>query len=542
MQMTDKLYTKRAIVLFAILGILSFGLTVWGVVADYFQDTQAKTEEGLSIPVIDKQTAVEKAKHFIKSIGLDWQSYYEISVSQSSRNEEMLYLLKQLDAKRAGQLVRSEKLPYTYWSVMLGNFAERLRVDIDDQNGKTIAYEQYQFSLKEDEVEEKIVNLDPKQASAKAEKFLRSQGVDLKKFKLVDKKEKTEGYKKNFVFEWRKEKAKIVPADYTINLTIAADKIVGYNQKLKIPKTFRTQYMEVESPSRVLSLVSFLLYLLMWLFIFIIAILRRKELNWHLARWLTIVFGFVFFASFLNQQSYYNIFLDSLIKALGAFFYSLSILLVVPVTLQLFKEAFGKELFSQKTQRQHLASFIICFALTFFSYAMVTSIFNLLEQLKLIWHVGTSEIINQILTNKFMYLAPVFVAIIPAFTEEFFRAFVMSLFKKALKNNFLAIVIAAFIWGFLHTPLDGSLHPGYILGLEKFIDGIIVGYILLYFGMEVAILWHFLNNFIATNMILFYLGPAAMSFAVFWLSFTLLLFLACLFLFFKKPSLNIKLA
>jgi hypothetical protein len=489
-------------------------------------------------PAISKKEAVRLAEKFINPFGLRAKNYPRRILEYNSRNQDALYLVKKYGDKQARSLIDKEKIPYAYWSINWGGVREEsVSVDIDTQDGRVIGYEySYYPSL-----EEKINNLKEAEAKKVAEDFLLSEKIDLwGKFELVNINKNTRNIQEEYYFKWAKKDLKLGEAGYIVNLAIKADKIAGFSQSLQLPKDYKYEYENNLFLSKFWAMLSSGISLLLGIILVVLAIIKRKVLNWRLARLWAIVLGPVFLINFLNEQSTYPFYIDTIYKFIGALFYSFNMFLLIPVTEQLFKENFKKNIFIKLNKRNNIfSSLIVCYALTFFSLVLVSITYHLLNHFKIAWNVGVGHVSNAIFTSRVIYLSPLMIGIIPAFTEEFFRGFSMAFCKKIFRSTAISIVIAAFLWGFGHTVIDGSFYPGYIVGLEKFISGIIVGYILLYFGIETAILWHFLNNFFATDIFLSYLGSNFMIYAA-CLSFIVILpFFISLYLYFKKPSISL---
>jgi hypothetical protein len=492
---------KKTIIIFLVIGIIS----LFAFAGYLFYGFKYGQEETLfEKPAISKQEAVRLAGEFIKTLGFDARNYPYRRIGYDSYNRETLYLLTNYGYKGTKQLIKKEKIPYTYWSVTWGGLEdENLNVKIDNQDGRIISYRLSRYRLPQ----EKITNLKEKEAKILAEKFLGSLGIDMSQFELLNINKNTRGIQEEYYFKWGKKNLKLGQATYIINLSVEADKIASYSQSLELPKGFRYSYGNSNFVSRFWVLLSSSFSAILGIILLVLAIIKRGIMNWRLGRIWASGLGLVFLINFLNEQSSYTFYMDAIYKLIITAMYALIILILIPITELLFRQAFNKEIFiTRNKQNNILTSLITCYSLTFFGFAIVAGMYGLLNRFKIIWDVGSGDVLSTLFTSKIIYLSPFLVGIIPAFMEEFFRGFTMAFSKKIFKNTFIAIFISAFLWGFGHTVTDGSFYPGYAVGIDKFINGIFVGYILLYFGIEVAILWHFLNNFLVTNIFLFYLG------------------------------------
>ena len=100
------------------------------------------------------------------------------------------------------------------------------------------------------------------------------------------------------------------------------------------------------------------------------------------------------------------------------------------------------------------------------------------------------------------FLLPILVSLEAAITEEFaFRYFAIPALKKYLRFTFLALLIPAMIWAFLHSTY--AVYPMYIRGIELTIVGLILGFVYMKRNIITVISAHYTFNAILFSVPLF---------------------------------------
>lgn len=527
--------SKKATNIIVILGTLSLFITAGYTIYSYKYDQDYLFEK----PAINKQKALELARTFLGNLGFNTGNYPVKHIAYRSRNLDTLYLLKKYGYKKVRQLIHKENLPYAYWSCSWsGVGSESLLVSIDSQNGRIISYVFWHYPSSE----EKILNLKEGEAKNFTEKFLAGQGIDISQYELINMNKNTLGLQEEYHYKWSRKNFVLGEANYVINVAVKADKVASYSLDLELPKSFKYEFENSNFVSRFWINLSMGLNVLLTIILIVLAILKRKILNWKLARLWAGVLGIIFLINFFNEPANYVFYMDIISKIITTVFFSLIALILIAVVEVYFKEGFGKEIFINKNRETIVSSILICYSITFISFVLVSAFYESLRHFKIIWDVGIDDTAGDIFTSKIMYLAPFLIGIIPAFLEEFFRGFTIAFFKRISKSTFIAVIFSAFLWGFGHTVTDGSFYPGYFVGIEKFIDGIIIGCVILYLGIEAAILWHFLNNFLVTNIFFVFLGGHFIVYSLFSSILILIPFFVALYFYNRKPAINVNLS
>ncbi len=94
-------------------------------------------------------------------------------------------------------------------------------------------------------------------------------------------------------------------------------------------------------------------------------------------------------------------------------------------------------------------------------------------------------------TPGYFILSVIIIAVIPGIGEELlFRGFLQNIFRKLIKNDHVAVWLAAFFFSFIHFQFYGFV-PRLLLGA-------LFGYLYLWSGnLLVPMVAHFLNNFVS---------------------------------------------
>jgi membrane protease YdiL (CAAX protease family) len=112
---------------------------------------------------------------------------------------------------------------------------------------------------------------------------------------------------------------------------------------------------------------------------------------------------------------------------------------------------------------------------------------------------------SDFLSTGLPWIYPLTISLMAATSEEFwFRLLAIPLLKRYLRSTWLAVLIPAFLWGFLHSNYPQQ--PGYIRGVEVGIIGVAAGFLMLRFGILATLIWHYTVDAVMIGMFLFHGG------------------------------------
>src|SRR5207248_10479882 len=90
----------------------------------------------------------------------------------------------------------------------------------------------------------------------------------------------------------------------------------------------------------------------------------------------------------------------------------------------------------------------------------------------------------------FPWITGAAIGLLASTNEEFtFRLFAIPFFQRLTRSKWIAVIVPAFLWSFLHSNYPQE--PAYIRGIEIGIVGVIAGLVLLRWGIVAVLIWHY---------------------------------------------------
>ncbi len=364
-------------------------------------------------------------------------------------------------------------------------------------------------------------NLEPDQTRAIAENFLRdTMHRDLSSLEFLETQSEKRPARTDHTFTWKQKDVNLGDGSYRISVEVDGDQVASYSEFVKVPEQWSRDYQKLRSKNISAQVVDqiFLFALLGAILVFLIRRLRDHDVHLMMALGFGTVACVLFFLGQLNnfgleQFGYpttdsYSSFIGNyvLVSVFGALGWGAAIFLIVAGSETVYREKFPGLISLRRylswhglRTRSFLMANIVGIGLTFFFFAYQT-IFYLAANKLGAWapaEVSYSDLLN----TRFPWVWVLFMGFIPAVTEEMvFRAFAIPFLRRWLRFMPAAVVVAAFIWGFGHSAYPNQ--PFYIRGLEVGGGGIIIGFIMLRFGILATLMWHFSVDAVYTAFLL----------------------------------------
>ena len=476
---------KRALLVWVAAGIL-------GLIFAYQYFFLAFPEASVNFQ-ISRTEALERARKFATSLGENISSY-KSSVIFDVDEDAKVYLERQVGLREANRLM-SQDLNIWYWDVRFfkplqeEEFAVRV-----SPSGQIVGYNH--------KIEEARAgaSLERDTALSIAQNFLTTKlGIDLRVWDALPEEanSKKKPNRTDWTFTWEKLGFRAKDAPYRLQATVEGDRIGGSEEFLKVPEAWERSYERLRSTNDTLELVFTVLYiaLLVVAVWFGIKLTLQGQTRWRGAILLGLLVAALLFLQGLNEwplwgASYdtrvsYSTFLAGKVGSalLFAALSALTITLVLPAAEPLYRSSWPERLRLSKTftlrglrSKEFFSASVVGLSLAAVHIGYVVGFYVLANWLGA-WapqEVNYQESVNTL----FPWISGAAIGLLAATNEEFtFRLFAIPFFEKFTKSRWLAVIVPAFLWSFLHSNYPQE--PAYVRGIEIGLIGIVAGMVML---------------------------------------------------------------
>ncbi len=318
------------------------------------------------------------------------------------------------------------------------------------------------------------------------------------------------------------EKAGVKFAGATIRYatTVSGDRVTGFSEFVHVPETWVRDYQRLRSKNEAAGQVA--TFALFATLVAMLAVLVRKivlkDVRWRLVgafggiafvlALLSAVNGLPLTLSRYDTASPLSAYLaEQLVRGLlGAVATGAGIAIVVAAAEPIYRERFPRQFslggaFSARgiQTKAFLKSVLLGYALVafFFSYQAV---FYVVAGRLGAW--APAEVpYDEMLNTALPWATVLLIGFLPAVSEEgISRMFSISFLDRLGAGRFVAVVLPAFIWGFGHSTYPNQ--PFYIRGLEVGFAGVLMGFLMLRYGVVPLLVWHFTVDALYTALVL----------------------------------------
>ena len=478
------------------------GLLGAGVAYKYFFQAFPEASVEFKVP---RGSALDQAKQFAAAQGAQLGGY-DSSIVFEVDDTAKTYLEREVGLAQANQMMAND-VHIWYWQTRFFRPLQKEEFDVRvDPAGGVVGYTH--------QLEEAApgARLERAAAQAAAESFLRDTlHVDLSGYEFREEEANlTERpNRRDWSFSWERRRFRAKDAPYRLNVTLAGDRVNGYIEFLKVPEAWKLDYDRLRSSNNLFEYLALIPYafLLGGCLYLIVSLGRQGLLEWRIGLALGIFLTAIYFAMTMNQwpldrasydtnTPYSSFFLSQLGQAaLISIVSALLVVLAVVPGEPLYRISqpdkirleVGFRLPGIRTKEFFRANVIgICLAAAHIGYITV---FYIISRKLGAWAPEDLNYEN-VVSTTFPWVYPLAIGIYAATSEEFlFRLFAIPYLMRMTKSRFLAVVLPAFMWGFLHSNYPQE--PAYIRGIEVGLIGIVAGLVMLRWGIWATLTWHY---------------------------------------------------
>ena len=363
-------------------------------------------------------------------------------------------------------------------------------------------------------------------ARAAALAFLERRGLPASALEAIEAAPQERPKRTDWKFVDEKRGSRMGEATVRFATTVAGGEVASFAEFVHVPEAWTRDYERLRSKNDAagrVATVGFILTALAMIGVLVTRIVR-KDVRWGLVA----AFGGVAFVlallSALNglPLTFYEYETSSplssymTLQVLWAFLAALAtaagIAFVVAAAEPIYRERFPRQaslsgmLSARGLQSKgFLLAVVLGYALAAFFFAYQAVFYVVAEHFGA-WAPADVPFDN-ILNTAFPWATVLLIGFLPAVSEEgMSRMFSISFLDRLGVGRVVAVVLPAFIWGFGHSTYPNQ--PFYIRGLEVGFAGVLIGALMLRFGVLPLLVWHFTVDAIYTALILLRSGNA----------------------------------
>src|SRR3954466_13564980 len=428
-------------------------------------------------------------------------------------DEARIFLERSLGLKKTNEILKRDVRLWAWshrWFRPLQE--EEFRVDVAP-TGEVIGFSD---RIPEDRA---VSSPDVNAARAIAERFLGNVHA-FNDLKLVAQSERRLPKRMQRIFTWDSQSIHPAGAPYRTIVTVDGDRVSSFSRRIKVPDDWQRSYRELRSKNLLAGNVDVVFLIITMVCIVAVFVIRllRGDLQLRLLLGIgpraaipvpgtslnsypSALAGYDTtdsFPAFLAKFAF-----GSVIQGVGV---AMMLVVVVGAGEVLFRERMPGQLSVARiwnrralTSKRVFLSFVLGYTLVAFFMGYQVAFYLIADKFGA-W--APAEVpYDEMLNTAFPWIAVLFAGFFPALSEEFMsRAFSIPFFEKVLRSRWAAIIAAGFIWGFGHATYPNQ--PFYIRGVEVGCAGVLIGFLMMRFGILPLLIWHYTVDALYTAMLL----------------------------------------
>jgi len=468
---------------------------------------------------VNRSQARAEGEKFLRVLGRD-PSGTRFAGRFGVEEEPKVYLERELGLERASRVYGTDAKVWRWrlrW--FRSGVKEEERVEITPR-GDLAAFE----SIRREDAPG--ARLSREEVRALSRRFLEKVGVPAASLKPIEVSPVTRPKRTDWIFVDEKPGFRMAGATVRYRTTVSGGEVTGFREFVHVPESWSRDYRRLRSKNRAAGTVAtfgFFVTLVAMLG-FLVAKIVRRDVRWPIVG---IFGGIGFLLAFLSTLNEIPLTLyeyettsplsshltsQLLLGFLAAIATGAAIAVIVGAAEPIYRERFPAQpslsgMFSKRgvgTKRFFLA-IVLGYALTAFFFAYQAAFYVLAARFGA-WapaDIPYSDMLN----TAFPWATVLLIGFLPAVSEEgMSRMFSISFLDRLGAGRLVAVVLPAVIWGFGHAAYPNQ--PFYIRGVEVGLAGILIGFLMLRFGVLPLLVWHFTVDAIYTALLMLRSGNA----------------------------------
>ncbi len=466
----------------------------------------------LSVP---KSDILKLTEIWIKQLGYQKQKIIK-SITFNCDDDVKTFLEYELGNAKANDLMQNE-IPVFYWDCSFKQEFDQEGMRMTMSPTGELYYFDHYFPN-----DRAIPDIQHDEAKAKAFDFvLKQTGWTKSDCKLVEDSVDKQLHRNDYDFTWENQKTDYKGAKLRASASFCGNILSGYYKFLKLPESWDRKYETIRSYNNLLQTIATVFYSLLHIaavFIFFQSIANR-QIRWRFVLLCAGILTLVCFLEGLNDiesalsaydsHKSYAAFLT--MTAFGMFMSLplsfMGIALIVGAAEKVYRLAFPEHLpwqkwFTGSALRNNYVTtgLIIGYGAFGISIGYQILYYALGQKFHFWCPLGIDK--YQILTAIQPWFSAFTLGVFASGAEELlYRVIMLGFGQRLLKNFWIANVLQAMAWGFMHSGYPQQ--PAYARGVELTIEGIFWGCILRRFGLLPCLVSHYLFDVFCDSVPLF---------------------------------------
>jgi hypothetical protein len=345
-------------------------------------------------------------------------------------------------------------------------------------------------------------------------------GLDLTRFSLVGSRTTARTQRTDHAFTWEQAGRRWAGAPLRVEVVVQGDRVGALRTYLDVPEAWSREYAALRSRNETTGAFASVAYALLLIGVAIAFVRRapRRGLRWRTAFGFGLVALGLVFLSELNGLGAGLFDYDThqtmgafatagaiamITRCLGTAFF---VFLLTAGGESVYRDALPEKIalgsfFTRRglRTREFFLATIVGFALAAFFIAY-QAVFYCIADAFGAW--APAEIpYDELLNTSLPWAVVLLIGFSPAVIEEFSaRMFGVPALARLFRSRAAGVIVAAAIWGFSHASYPNQ--PFYIRGVEVGLAGVLVGVVMLRFGILATLVWHYTVDALYTAMLL----------------------------------------